>query len=211
MIVRGLGNLAPDKKMFVAAVVIITRLLTGIVALLWRKLKADVNGMSSRPKKASEIVVDNGDWYVPTVRWPPRIGDNIEMLSRYIDCWFPAVVIERGELSDRIGWPPITVRIIGNAEGAIDTDVQGWEILPINRLAAARREPCKTKIENYDVYDESNISHMCKCDGCPDCDGLSVYYRKCTCKDLYHHVDSPCRNPDGWVGNKRSRTTQKDS
>lgn len=173
----------------------LAKLLTGVVALLCRALRIAaarlLTGMTLLPWRATRTTgppPPQRSWPRP---WPPEAGDDIEKLSRYVDCWFPAVVTARS--SSGGGWPSITVRIRGNAEGAVTTDVLESEIRPIQRLAAAQRKPADGALDAYDAYDRDNIRHLLECGGCPECDGLGAYYRECACERLHHRLADPCR------------------
>ncbi len=126
----------------------------------------------------------------PADNWSPRVGDEVEMYSRYTDVWYPAVIDARSEVAGG-GWPLLTVRIKGNR--ASDDNVAKSEIRPLDRaarLAGARRE-----FQNgwqCNAYDRDNAKHLSACPGCPDCYGLGEYYRECACRggDRLQHIDS---------------------
>jgi len=127
--------------------------------------------------------------------WPPRVGDRVEMFSRWTGKWFPAVVEASGPRPGGGGWPAgMTVRLLGNGTG--EDDVLEGELRPLDWLAAARRDPDRFP-EHYPAWpswDRHMIRHMETCGGCPECDGLDRFYPACPdCGSRRHRSDSdPC-------------------
>ena len=125
--------------------------------------------------------------------WPPRVGDKVEMFSRWTHKWFPAVVESAGP--DEGGWPSgMTVRVLGNGVG--EDDVRDEELRPIDWLAAARRDTVyyPEDLPAWSAFDRHMTKHMETCGGCPECDGMDEHYPACPdCGDRRHRSeDDPC-------------------
>jgi len=124
--------------------------------------------------------------------WPPRVGDKVEMFSRWTHKWFPAVVESAGP--DEGGWPSgMTVRLLGNRVG--EDDVRTEELRPPDWLAAARRDTDRFAEEYpaWSAFDSYASKHMETCGGCPECDGLDDHYLACPdCGGRRHRDGDPC-------------------
>lgn len=171
----------------------LARLLTGIAALLYKMLRIATSPAARLLTSIATLLRRTPKTAEPSPpqtsgHWPPDVGDDVEQLSHHIDCWFPAVITARSPSG--YPWPHLTVRIRGNAAGTATTDVLPLQIRPIQRLAAAQRQPTDAGCDAYDAYDRDNIRHLQECVGCPECDGLDKYYRECACKRRIHRHDS---------------------